>query len=75
MTPNIVSDHVPVVVYNANIAQVSSYKYLGVHMDNVLSWKVQVVSAAEYNSASISYGDSGFLELTRKERSCSTMQS
>jgi hypothetical protein len=41
-----VGDHVLVVVRNANIAQVSSYKYLGVHtcMDNIFSWKVQVES-------------------------------
>jgi hypothetical protein len=39
-----VGDHKPVAVHNANIAQVSPYKYLGVHMDNVLSWRVQVES-------------------------------
>lgn len=42
--PKSVDDHVPVVVHNVNIAQVSSYKYLGVHMGNVLSWEVQVES-------------------------------
>ena len=40
--PKSVGDHMPVVVHNANIAQVSSDKYLGVHMYNVLSWKVQL---------------------------------
>jgi hypothetical protein len=32
-------------LYNANIAQVSWYTSMDVHMDNVLSWKVQVESA------------------------------
>lgn len=40
--PISVGDHAPVVVHNTKTAQVRSSKYLGVHMDNVLSWKVQV---------------------------------
>ena len=40
--PKAVGDLRPVVIHNEPITQVSSYKYLGVHLDNTLSWKAHV---------------------------------
>ena len=40
--PKSAGDHV--LVHNPNIAQFSSYNYLGVNMDNVVSWKIEVES-------------------------------
>ena len=40
----IAADHVPVVIHGEEIAQISQYKYLGVHLDNKLSWNVHVHS-------------------------------
>ena len=37
--PKAIGDTRPVVINNLPITQVSSYKYLGVHIDNALSWK------------------------------------
>ena len=42
--PRNVRLHDPVVIGNMQIEQVSSYKYLGVHMDNLLKWNVHVNS-------------------------------
>ncbi len=44
--PRGVGDHRPVVIHNQAIAQVQSYKYLGVFIDNTV---------AEYNRGCISY--------------------
>ena len=41
----IVADHLPVVIHGEEIAQICQYKYLGVHLDNKLSWNVHVHSA------------------------------
>ena len=41
----IVADHFPVVIHGEEIAQIGQYKYLGVHIDNKLSWNVHVHSA------------------------------
>ena len=38
----IVADHLPVVIHSEEIAQIGQYKYLGVHLDNKLSWNVHV---------------------------------
>ena len=40
----IVADHLLVVIHGEEIAQISQYKYLGVHLDNKLSWNVHVHS-------------------------------
>ena len=40
----IVADHWPVVVHGEETAQIGQYKYLGVHLDNKLSWNVHVHS-------------------------------
>ena len=40
----IVADHLPVVIYGEEIAQIGQYKNLGVHLDNKLSWNVHVHS-------------------------------
>ena len=42
--PGHVGDHTLLLIQDANIAQVDSYKYLGVHIDNNLSWSVHVNS-------------------------------
>ena len=40
----IVADHLPVVIHGEEIAQIGQYKYLGVYLDNKLSWYVHVHS-------------------------------
>ena len=40
--PGHVGDHTPLLINNVNIAQVDSYKYLGVHIDSKLAWDVHV---------------------------------
>ena len=40
----IVADHLPVVIHGEEIVQIGQYKYLGVHLDNKLSWNVHVHS-------------------------------
>ena len=40
----IVADHLPVVIHGEEIAQIGQYKYLGVHLDNKLSWNDHVHS-------------------------------
>ena len=42
--PGQVGDHAPLLIHEVNIAQVDSYKYLGVHIDSNLSWNVHVNS-------------------------------
>lgn len=42
--PKAIADPMPVVINNIPISQVCSYKYLGVHIDNVLSWRAHVES-------------------------------
>lgn len=36
--PKGTGDYMPVSVYNQEITQVQSYKYLGVHIDKSLTW-------------------------------------
>ena len=36
------TDHEPVVIKSQEITQVSSYKYLGVHIDDFLCWKTHI---------------------------------
>ena len=38
------ADHLPVVIHGEEIAQIGQYKYLGVHLDNKLSWNVHIDS-------------------------------
>ena len=40
----VVDDLGPVVIHNEPITQVSSYKYLGVYIDDAFSWRVHVES-------------------------------
>ena len=40
----IVANHLPVVIHGEGIAQIGQYKYLGVHLDNKLSWNIHVHS-------------------------------
>lgn len=40
--PKSIGDQSPVVINDQNIAQVDSYRYLGVHIDSKLTWSVQV---------------------------------
>ena len=42
--PRSVGDHSPVVIHDSPIEQVSSYKYLWVHVDDTFSWYVHVES-------------------------------
>lgn len=42
--PRGVGDHRPVVIHDETISQVSSYKYLGVFIDNSLNWNTHVDS-------------------------------
>ena len=42
LDPRQVTDHEPVVIKNQKITRVSSYKYLGVHIDNLLCWKTHI---------------------------------
>ena len=42
LDPRQVTDHEPVVIKNQKITRVSSYKYLGVHIDNLLCWKTRI---------------------------------
>ena len=44
LDPRSVGDHSPVVIHDSPIEQVSSYKYLGVHLDDTFSWSVHVES-------------------------------
>ncbi len=37
-----IEDHTPVFVYNQDIAQIQSYKYLGVYIDKSLTWDMHV---------------------------------
>ncbi|KAI2644006.1 RNA-directed DNA polymerase from mobile element jockey [Labeo rohita] len=40
--PKSIGDHLPLVISGQNIGQVDSYKYLGIHIDNKLTWSAQV---------------------------------
>lgn len=40
--PKSICDHMPVSVYNQEITQVQSYKYLVVHIDKSLTWDINV---------------------------------
>lgn len=40
--PRGVGDHRPLSIHNQNVAQVSSYKYLGVFFDDSLTWHIHV---------------------------------
>ncbi len=40
--PKSIGDHFPVVINGQNIVQVDSCRYLGIHIDNKLTWSVQV---------------------------------
>ncbi len=40
--PRSIGDHTPVFIHETSIKQVSSYKYLGIHMDDKLSWGIHV---------------------------------
>ncbi len=40
--PKSIGDHLPVVINGQNIVQVDSCRYLGIHIDNKLTWSVQV---------------------------------
>ena len=42
--PRGVGDHRPVIIHNQAIAQVQTYKYLGVFVDNALTWSTHVDS-------------------------------
>ena len=42
LDPRSVGDHSPVVIHDSPIEQVSSYRYLGVHLDDTFSWYVHV---------------------------------
>lgn len=44
LDPRSVGDHSPVVIHDTHISQVSTYRYLGIHLDNTFSWKVHVES-------------------------------
>ena len=44
LDPRLEGDHSPVVIHDSPIEQVSSYKYLGVHLDDTFSWSVHVES-------------------------------
>ncbi len=39
--PKSIGDHLPVVINGQNIAQVDSCRYLGIHIVNKLTWRVQ----------------------------------
>lgn len=38
--PNTVGEHSLIVIYNTHIKQLCSYKHLGFHTDNMLTWQV-----------------------------------
>lgn len=38
--PIFIGDHSPVVIHDQNIAQVDSYRYLGIHIDDKLTWSL-----------------------------------
>ena len=40
--PRQVKTHEPVIIKTQNINQVTTYKYLGVHIDNILCWKSHI---------------------------------
>ncbi len=42
--PKSTGDRSPVTIHGNNIKQVTSYKYLGIHIDSDLSWQTQVVT-------------------------------
>ena len=42
--PKSIGDHRPVVIHDSTISQVSSYKYLGIWIDNSLTWNTHVDS-------------------------------
>ena len=44
LDPGHVGDHSPLLIHNVTICQVESYKYLGVHIENNLSWNLHVNS-------------------------------
>lgn len=50
MDPKSIRDQLPVVINDQNIAQVDSYRYLGIHIDNKLTWSVQVENVLGSNS-------------------------
>ena len=44
MDPRSIGDHTVISIHNKAISQVSSYKYLGVHIDKDMSWNTHVTS-------------------------------
>ena len=48
LDPRSVGDHNPVVIHDSPNEQVSSYKYLGVHLDDTFNWYVHVESLCSH---------------------------
>ncbi len=44
LDPRKVSEHKPVIIKDTMIEQVTSYRYLGFYMDNILCWKTHIDS-------------------------------
>ena len=42
--PKSIGDHSPVTIHGNNINQVTSCKYLGIHIDSDLSWQTQIAT-------------------------------
>ena len=42
LDPKAIGDHTPLCIHGGTINQVSSYRYLGVHLDDCFSWQVHV---------------------------------
>lgn len=59
-------DHRPVIIHNKTISQVFSYKYLGVFIDNSLTWNTHVDSlCSRLQQRCTSYVDSEIMVLTK----------
>lgn len=64
LDPRRIGEHRPVVIHDATISQVS-FKYLGICIDNSLTWNTHVnASVVDYSKGCTFFAVSGFMVLT-----------
>ena len=64
--PQLVGDHIPLSIHREEIKQVSSYRYLGIHIDNLFSWSDHIDYVCSiYSKGCIFYADWGYLVSAR----------
>ncbi len=65
--PKSIGDHLPVVINGQNLVQVDSCRYLGIHIDNKLTWSVQVENVCiRVQQRLYFFVGWGYLVLTKK---------